>query len=1070
MNLKWKHSGRLDSAPTQLENRHRELARKAAAESIVLLKNDDLLPLDLSEPVALFGSGAGRTVKGGIGSGDVNNRETISIYRGFCEAGATVTSTSWIEDYEEKYRNARELWKEKVLERVNYVENAFDAYAENPFVFPEGRTICEEDVRKAVAAVYVISRISGEGKDRRLEKGDYYLSDKEKSDILYLAEQEIPTVLLINSGGPVELTDILEEAENIRAVLNISQPGQEVGYAVADVLFGQTVPSGKLTSTWAKRYSDYPCSDSYSYLDGNLDKEEYREGIYVGYRYFDSFEKETLFPFGYGISYTEFKIQFKDISVAERRIYVDVTVENSGSTYAGKEVVQVYVTLPQNGTEREYRRLAGFKKTESLMPGESGAISVSIDQKQLAVFSEERQAWVIEAGTYGIWTGNSSADARLVAFLIIQEETVLEHTEKICPLDLSFEKLNPPADLTAREKEWRRKGENAHVAEYVFVPHQEIRRKCSRVTADERYRTEELIPLLYGNVTEGASTLGSAGIRVPGSAGETSECLEEKYGLRSMIMADGPAGLRLRQCYQVDRATDTVYGTGVLGSLENGFLEPMKHHEDADTYYQFCTAFPVGTALAQTWNTELVEKFGRAIGEEMREFGISLWLAPGMNIQRNPLCGRNFEYYSEDPLLAGTIASAVTRGVQRIPGCAVTIKHFACNNQEDNRMGVDSQVSEKALREIYLRGFEIVVKESAPHAIMTSYNLVNGIHSANSYELCTTVARNEWGFDGVIMSDWNTTVPRDGSVAWKCADAGNDIIMPGNKNDDRSIREAYAEGKLTEEKIRECAGRIIALAEKLNKTELSYEGYELVWEDRFEDDSLNRDDWNVELHEPGWVNNELQKYVDEDENIFIQDGHLVLKAVEIKNPDGRITYTSGRVNTQNKHNFTYGIFEARIKVPEGKGFLPAFWMMPAEEEYYGQWPKCGEIDIMEVLGHKTDTTYGTIHYGVPHRQSQGRYQLSEGSFSDEYHVFSVEWKPGILKWYVDGNLIFTEKEWYSMRETGESAVYPAPFDQPFYLILNLAVGGNWPGNPNEETDFEKAALVVDYVKVYQKKK
>ena len=319
MNLKWKHSGRLDSAPTQLENRHRELARKAAAESIVLLKNDALLPLDLSEPVALFGSGAGRTVKGGIGSGDVNNRETISIYRGFCEAGATVTSTSWIEDYEEKYRNARELWKEKVLERVNYVENAFDAYAENPFVLPEGRTICEEDVRKAVAAVYVISRISGEGKDRRLEKGDYYLSDKEKSDILYLAEQEIPTVLLINSGGPVELTDILEEAENIRAVLNISQPGQEVGYAVADVLFGQTVPSGKLTSTWAKRYSDYPCSDSYSYLDGNLDKEEYREGIYVGYRYFDSFEKETLFPFGYGISYTEFKIQFKDISVSERR-------------------------------------------------------------------------------------------------------------------------------------------------------------------------------------------------------------------------------------------------------------------------------------------------------------------------------------------------------------------------------------------------------------------------------------------------------------------------------------------------------------------------------------------------------------------------------------------------------------------------------------------------------------------------------------------------------------------------------------------------------------------------------
>lgn len=819
MDKKWKHSGNLDSTPAQLENQHRELAGRAAAEGIVLLKNDGLLPLKTAEPVALFGSGAGRTVKGGIGSGDVNNRETISIYRGFCEAGVTVTSALWIEDYEERYRKARELWKEKVLGEAEHVENVFDAYAENPFVMPDGKEICENDIRGAAAAVYVISRISGEGKDRRLEKGDYYLSEKEKSDILYLNGKKIPLVLLINSGGPVELTDILEEADHIRAVLNISQPGQEAGYAVADVLFGRTVPSGKLTATWARRYDDYPCSDSYSYLNGDLEKEEYREGIYVGYRYFDSFGKEPLFPFGFGRSYTEFKTQFQGIDTEERGLRVNVAAENTGSTYAGKEVVQIYVTLPQNGTEREYRRLAGFEKTGILKPGECCTVSVSVDQKQLAVFSEERQAWIIEAGTYGIWTGSSSADTVLDAFLIVPEEVILEQTERICPEKMSFDKPEVPADLAARERDWIRAGRSGHVPEYVFIPHQETRRKAPYITADDVYRTEELIPLLYGNVTKGASTLGSAGIRVPGSAGETSECLEEKYGLMSMIMADGPAGLRLRQCYQVDRATDTVYGTGVLGSLENGFLEPMEYHDDADTYYQFCTAFPVGTALAQTWNTELVEEFGRAIGEEMREFGISLWVAPGMNIQRNPLCGRNFEYYSEDPLQAGIMASAVTKGVQGVPGCAVTIKHFACNNQEDNRMGVDSQVSEKALREIYLRGFEIAVKKSAPLAIMTSYNLVNGIHSANSYGLCTAVARNEWGFDGVIMSDWNTTVPQDGSVAWKCADAGNDIIMPGNMNDDRDIREAYAEGKLTEEKIRECAGRVIALAEKLGRTE-----------------------------------------------------------------------------------------------------------------------------------------------------------------------------------------------------------------------------------------------------------
>ena len=328
---------------------------------------------------------------------------------------------------------------------------------------------------------------------------------------------------------------------------------------------------------------------------------------------------------------------------------------------------------------------------------------------------------------------------------------------------------------------------------------------------------EDLIPLLYGNITDGASTLGSAGIRVPGSAGETTEALEEKYRIRSLIMADGPAGLRLRQSYQVDRETDSVYGTGVLGSLENGFLEPMEIHENADTYYQYCTAFPTGTALAQTWDTELLAEFGRAVAEEMREFHVDLWLAPGMNIQRNPLCGRNFEYFSEDPFLSGTLASAVTRGVQEHTGCGVTIKHFACNNQEDNRMGVDSCVSERALREIYLRGFEIAVKESAPAAIMSSYNLINGVHAANSRDLCTVAAREEWGFKGVIMSDWNTTVPEDGSIPWKCAAAGNDIIMPGNRRDDADIRRAYEQGELSEKQIRECAGRILALVKKLNE-------------------------------------------------------------------------------------------------------------------------------------------------------------------------------------------------------------------------------------------------------------
>ena len=808
------HSGSLKQELSEREKRHSALARRAAAEGIVLLKNEGMLPLKTSDPIALFGSGAGKTVKGGIGSGDVNNRNSISVYRGIKEAGAVVTNEDWIQDYDKRYKEAREEWKEKILEDVRHVQNPFDAYAANPFSLPDGRRIQETDLKGAAAAVYVISRISGEGKDRRIEKGDYYLSSREREDILYLDRFHIPLILILNSGGPVELTDILQETENIRAVLNISQPGQEGGHAVADILFGRAVPEGKLTATWARQYEDYPFSDTYSYLNGDLEKEEYREGIYVGYRYFDSFGVKPLFSFGYGLSYTSFGLAFRVLQTEKSSVQARVAVTNTGQSYAGREVVQVYVSFPQGRIEKESRRLAGFAKTDRLMPGESREVVVEIRQKQLAVFSEERQAWIVEAGTYGIWVGNSLDSAVLSAYLTVPREVVLERTHRICPRKEPFEELCRDSFGNSESRAEEEKKKTIPVYEFVPCSQPEIQYVSP---AEEQYSVEELIPLLYGNITAGASTLGSAGIRVPGSAGETTESLEGKYDIRSLIMADGPAGLRLRQSYQVDRETDSVHSAGVLGSLENGFLESEEIYENADTYYQYCTAFPVGTALAQTWDTDLLCEFGRAVAEEMREFHIDLWLAPGMNIQRNPLCGRNFEYFSEDPLLTGVLASAVTRGVQEQTGCGVTVKHFACNNQEDNRMGVDSCVSERALREIYLRGFEIAVKESTPAAIMSSYNLINGVHAANSYDLCTVVARKEWGFEGVIMSDWNTTVPEDGSIPWKCADAGNDIIMPGNSDDDENIRQAYARGVLTEKKIRECAGRIISLVKKLSE-------------------------------------------------------------------------------------------------------------------------------------------------------------------------------------------------------------------------------------------------------------
>lgn len=251
---------------------------------------------------------------------------------------------------------------------------------------------------------------------------------------------------------------------------------------------------------------------------------------------------------------------------------------------------------------------------------------------------------------------------------------------------------------------------------------------------------------------------------------------------------------------------------------------------------------------------------------------------------------------------------------------------------------------------------------------------------------------------------------------------------------------------------------------------LTKEGYKEVWKDDFNGDSLNRDDWNVELHEPGWVNSEWQEYVDSDKNIQVKDGNLYLKPVETVNADGTKSYTSGRINTQKKHDFKYGYFECRAKVPTGKGYLPAFWMMPTDENLYGQWPKCGEIDMMEVMGQETNKLYGTIHYGEPHDQSQGSYVVDEDdNFADQYHTYACEWLPGKIIWYVDGVKYHEESDWFSAKEgQGGEVTYPAPFDQPFYMILNLAVGGSWVGYPNETTTYDDQAFAIDYVKVYQK--
>ena len=321
--------------------------------------------------------------------------------------------------------------------------------------------------------------------------------------------------------------------------------------------------------------------------------------------------------------------------------------------------------------------------------------------------------------------------------------------------------------------------------------------------------------LVCGRVKDGgAEVIGNASVTVPGAAGETTRILEEPYQIGSIVLADGPAGLRLQKHYEENPADGSIYSLGQIESLENRIFQKEFLHEGSVSHYQFCSAIPVGTHLGQSFDVELLQEIGEMIGREMEEFGITLWLAPGLNIHRNPLCGRNFEYYSEDPLVSGKMAAAITLGVQKIPGVGTTIKHYACNNQEDNRWGVDSVVSERALREIYLKGFEIAVRTSQPMAIMTSYNKVNGVHAANHYDLCTTAARQEWGFAGIIMTDWTTTNSGHGASAARCIAAGNDLVMPGRVSDIQEIMDAVQGEKhlrLPEKDLNACAARMLRI-------------------------------------------------------------------------------------------------------------------------------------------------------------------------------------------------------------------------------------------------------------------
>ena len=804
-------SGTTEEKEQSWEREHRKIAREAAAEGMVLLKNENhLLPLEKESKVALYGAGAGKTIKGGTGSGDVNERESVSIYEGMRNAGFSIVTEAWIKEYDKLYDRAREEWKEDINRRTAGSDTMqfFNIYSTTPFVMPAGSEIVKpyEDVK---TAIYVISRIAGEGADRHEKKGDYYLSDEEACQLSAISTFYENVIVIVNAGAQIDL-GFMDCYKNIKALLVIVQPGMEGGNAVADILSGTVNPSGKLVDTWAYHYEDYPNAKTFSHNNGNLKKELYTEGIYVGYRYFDTFEVPVRYGFGFGLSYTEFELSEADVEKCDKtKLRVSVKVTNRGKA-AGKEVVQVYASLPQGTLEKEAHRLIGFAKTKELKPGEWEQVRIEIPVSQLSSYSEKEHAWLIEAGNSEIFVGSSLESKKSCGYLRFENTIILENTKHICPPQEKFKELSAEIQQVMQPEKGKKvipfSSDDFTTNEVLYKKNAELFEK-EAMDFVQTLTLEECIKLAAGDPGKAqGGNLGAAGISVPGSAGETHSCAREK-GLAGIVLADGPAGLRLMKYYHVDQGK--IVQMPFQFSLENGLFYEQEKPLPGKRYYQYCTAIPVGTLLAQSWNTQLLQKVGHMIGEEMQYFGVTLWLAPGMNIHRNPLCGRNFEYYSEDPLISGKMAAAMTRGVQKNRGCGTTIKHFACNNQEDNRMGSDSVLSERTLREIYLKGFEIAVKEAQPMAMMTSYNLINGVHAANSSDLCTDAARNEWGFDGLVMTDWTTTEVDETCTAAGCMRAGNDLIMPGCFGDHENLKKELKEGTLAEADVRACIARLV---------------------------------------------------------------------------------------------------------------------------------------------------------------------------------------------------------------------------------------------------------------------
>ena len=708
---------------------HIDFARRAASDGMVLLENNGILPLKKGTKVAVFGKAQIDYVKGGSGSADsVRCKHLLKLNDGLhikeSEGKLSVFPKT------EKFYN-------DTLKYEPIVEHGFAVEPDLP------ESLVKEAADFADVAIITICRFTSENSDHEPVKGDYYLSDAEEKMIDSVCKYFENVIVLLNIGGVVDTTWI-KENKKIGAALITWYAGMEGGLATADILTGDVNPSGHLVDTFPRSYDDFPSAQSFLETDAFA---KYYEDIYVGYRYFETvpgaFEKVN-YPFGFGLSYTTFSFSDTTVCADSEKIYVKTTITNTGDV-CGRQVAQVYYSAPQGLLGKPAKELAAFTKTHTLAPGETETLSMEFDISDMASYDDTgkcaKSAYVLEKGDYTFHIGSSVRDTEKSDFVYTIDEDfriVKQLTEQMAPVSLE-RRMCADGTFEDMPKNFPKKPIFPEVPEIPFNPQATTIRFDQVANGDATMDDfiAQLTPaymasLLGGKNIMGISDTGGIGGTVGNLIGGADE-----YGIPCATTCDGPAGVRVGW----DCGVET-------------------------------TSLPCSTLLACSWDTELFYEQGRIGALEVKENNMAIWLTPAINIHRSPLCGRNFEYISEDPHLAGKLAAANVRGIQS-QNIGASVKHFACNNKEINRFKSDSIVSERALREIYLKGFEICVKEANPWTIMTSYNIINGIHASESYDMLTNILRGEWNFEGLVISDWGTQSNTAREVV-----AGNDVHMP----------------------------------------------------------------------------------------------------------------------------------------------------------------------------------------------------------------------------------------------------------------------------------------------------